>query len=101
MLRAVKGEEVTLETPSVTLSSFYSFYKAWCSLARSKSSGRRGAGNGSTAPLPFCLHLQVPAFHLLSPRQGSSWLRWRQLSDNFALLVVSVCWVAGSFASST
>jgi len=55
MLKELKGEEETLETPSVILSSFCSFYKGECSSAESRWSGRRGEGNGcSTAPLPFC-----------------------------------------------
>jgi len=55
MLKGSKGEEETLETPSVILSSFCSFYKDECSSAGSRLSGRRGEGSGcSTAPLPFC-----------------------------------------------
>jgi len=55
MLKALKGEEETLGTPSVTLSSYCSFYKDECSSAGSRWSGRRDVDNGcSTAPLPFC-----------------------------------------------
>jgi len=55
MLKGLKGEEETLETPSVILSSVCSFYKAECSSGGSRSSGTRGEGSGcSTAPLPFC-----------------------------------------------